>query len=304
MELLNKFVNKLANFTKHFTNGDGAIIWYFRERKKSGSVDLARGVRLGPNRVHLFCNHADGSFTDYGVSHNLLTNIGCMVLLGQFGNQPAGNTLASNISTGTSGTTITGTGSVWTASNLATPTLGAAGCRVYCNANTTTLPTVWGNVISNTTNVLTVDKWWKHAAAAGGSTSNPPITGTTPTSGDAFVLAPGGLGSVQFMGMTTNASAAAATNTALTGEVTSNGGDRAFVAFARGSNPSGGSGSITLSKAFSITGTITAIHRGGLFSALSAAGADPLIFETVFNADATVVNGDTLTPTWTATLAG
>lgn len=291
-----KKLNRVGDWLKPETGithfDDGALLGIFRRRPKSGTIVTDRAVRMGPNCVHAFITHPDGTVDDLGVSFNLLTNIGCMVLIGSVGaDNPAGNTLASNVSTGISSTSVTGTGSVWTASSLGTPTLGCAGWRVYMNAHTTTNPVVWGNVISNTTNVLTIDQWWKMSAAAAG----PPIQGTTPTSGDAFVIGWGGVASVSFMALTTDSGAASATHTALTSEQNGNGCARSYATFARGSNPSGGSGTFTLQKAYSISGTITALHRMGLFCDGTAASAGPLIFESVLNADATVANGDTLT---------
>lgn len=275
--------------------GGGSVLGIFRRRPKSGSVVPERYVNMGPNHVYAFLTRKDGMIEHLGLSKNLLTNIGCMILIGSIGGDAAaGNTVASNVSTGVSATSVTGTGSVWTASNLGTPTLGVAGWRVYMNANTTTNPTVYGNVISNTTNVLTIDQWWKADDT----------TGTTPTSGDAFIVGKGGISSVRFMAVSTNASAASATNTTLASEVNSNNVSRTKATFARGANPSGGSGTFTQQVVWSPSGTITAIHKMGLFCDGTAASAGALIFETVLNADATVANGDTLTVTDTLTLSG
>nr|MBA2559403.1 hypothetical protein [Propionibacteriales bacterium] len=63
-----------------------------------------------------------------------------------------------------------------------------------------------------------------------------------------------------------------------------------------------GTSTFTLVKAYTITGTLTAIHKMGLFFH-STASTGPMVFETVLNADATVVNGDTLTVTETVTLS-
>lgn len=212
------------------------------------------------------------------------------------GFQAPGNTLASNISTGVGATSITGTGSVWTASNLGTPQIGCATFRVYAAPHTTTNPVVWGNVISNTTNVLTIDQWWKAAAVSG----NPPITGTTPTSGDAFVLSPGGMGAIQFMALSTNASAASASDTTLASEVTTNGGGRALATYAH----TQGSSSLTLAVTFNFTGAVVAVHKAGLFCTLSSAGADPIIFSTVLNSDFTAANSDTAACTWSLNPSG
>jgi hypothetical protein len=283
------FLKNILNRIVHYN--DGALITMFRQREKSGSQTAISKVRMGPNAIHVGITRADGSYEDLGVSYNLLTNIGRDWLCGAIGGFiPAGNTVASNISTGVSATSITGTGSVWTASNLATPQLGLAGLRVYASPNTSTDPMVYGNIISNTTNVITIDKWWEADDT----------TGTTPTTGDSFIIGAGGPASARFMALTTNSSAASASNTVLTSEITNNGAARALATYAH----TFGAATFTLQKAFSITGTLTAIHRMGLFTALSAAGADPMIFETVLNQDATVGNGDTLTVTDTLTVSG
>jgi hypothetical protein len=287
MNALGKFLSGLKRKVLHFN--DGARLDLFRRRVKSGSLELLRGIRLGPNHVHAFITHADGTLTDLGVSKNLLTNIGrdwmCQILGGAI---PAGG--AGSPATATSATSITATGTPWTASNLATPQLGLAGFRVYASVTGITTPPVYGNIISNTTSVATIDKWWKADDT----------TGTTPASTNAFVIGAGGLASARFMALTTDAASAAAADTILATEITASGAGRALATYAH----TMGAATYTLSKAFSITGTLTAIHKMGLFACLSSAGADPVIFESVLNADATVVNGDTLTVTDTVTCSG
>lgn len=265
---------------------DGFVLDILRKDRRDRPY-VQDSIRVGPNSVHAYVRHADGGITDIGCSKNLLTNIGRDWWSGQWGFIP---TAQNGPATATSATSVTGTGSTWTASNLATPQLGLAGMRVYMPVTGLTTAPVYGNIVSNTTSVATIDQWW---TAADG-------VGTTPASTSGLIIAPGGMAACRFMALTTNASAAAAANTTLTGEQTTNGGGRALATYAH----TFGASTLTLSKAFSITGTITAIHRAGLFTALSAAGADPLVYETVLNADATVVNGDTLTVTWTGTLSG
>ena len=277
--------------------GNGwAAIDLLRLRPKSGSLELERAVRCGPNHFHAAIVHADGTFRDCGVSRNLLTNIGRDWWAQAWGFPPAGQTLAAGISTAVGATSIQDTGSVWTASNLATPQLGVAGLRVYATPHTTTNPLVWGNIVSNTTHVATIDQWWKMPAVA----ANPPVTGTTPTSGDSFTIAHGGVAAAAFVALTTNSSAASASDTTLASEITNNGATRALGTYAH----TYGQSTLTLSNTFSITGTLTAIHKAGLFACLSSAGADPMLYETVLNQDATVGNGDTLSTTWTFTLSG
>lgn len=267
--------------------------------ERVGSTDIAeisimRGrkieqkVRVGKNVVHAFITHADGTITSLGLSENLLTNIGRDVGLQWIGGAiPAGG--IGSPATATSATSITATGTPWTASNLATPQLGLSGFRVYAPVTNVTTAPVYGNIVSNTTSVATIDQWWTGADGVG----------TTPASTNAFIIGAGGISSIRFMALTTDASAASASNTALTSEVTTNGGGRALATYAH----TMGAATCTLQKAFTITGTLTAIHRMGLF-AHNTASTGPLVFETVLNADATVVNGDTLTVTDTITLSG
>lgn len=247
-------------------------------------------IRCGPNTLHGFITHIDGSITDLGISQNLLTNIGRDWWAQQWGFIGAGVTTASPASA-ISSSSVTVTGSPLTASNLATPQLGVAGLRVWMPVTGITTAPVYGNIISNTTSVITIDKWWTVADG----------TGTTPASTNALHIAPGGVAACRFMALTTDSGAASATDTVLASEITTGGASRALATYAH----TYGQSTLTLQKAFSITSTFTSIHKAGLFSTLSAAGADPMIYEAVFaTADATVINGDTLTVTWTGTLSG
>lgn len=257
-------------------------------RDRRGRQYLQNRVRLGPNHVHAFITHADGSITDLGISQNLLTNIGRDVWANWIGG--AIPNAQNNPATTVTATAVTGTGSTWTASNLATPQLGLAGFRIYMPLTNITTQPVYGNIVSNSTSVATIDQWWTSADGVG----------TTPANTNNFIIGAGGIASVRFMALTTNSSAASAANTTLASEITASGGGRALATYAH----TYGAATMTLQKAFSITGTLTAIHRMGLFAALTSAGADPMVFETVLNADATVVNGDTLTVTDTLTLSG
>lgn len=252
---------------------------------KSGSRVVERRHRLR-NEVHAWIGRVDGSFEDLGVSFNLLTNIGR-----DWWNQQCGVIEVQNgPATATSATSVTGTGSTWTASNLATPQLGLAGMRVYMPVTGLTTAPVYGNVVSNTTSVATVDKWWTAADA----------TGTTPAATNALIISPGGTGAIRFMALSTNSGAASAADTTMASEVTTNGGARVLALYAH----TFGQATCTLSNTFTASGTITAIHKIGLFVCLSSAGADPMIYETVLNADATLASGDTLAVTWTPTFSG
>ena len=263
-------------------------------RNRRGRSYLQDTIRVGPNMVHAFITHRDGSITDLGQSRNLLTNIGRDWWAQSWGKIGAGVTTASPASA-VSTSAITVTGTPLTASNLATPELGVAGLRVWMPVTGITTPPVYANIIANTTGVLTIDQWWNVSDG----------TGTTPAATNALQIAPGGIAACRFMALTTDASAAAAADTVLATEITTNGGSRALATYAH----TYGAATLTLQKAYSITGTLTAIHKAGLFSSLTQGGTTaalggPLLYETVLNADATVVNGDTLTATWTGTLSG
>lgn len=256
---------------------------------RRGRAYVERTVRSGPNHLHVLVTRKDGSYEDLGLSRNLLTNIGRDWWAQQWGFIGAGVTTASP-ATATSATSLTVTGTPLTASNLATPQLGVAGLRVYASVTGITTAPVYANIVSNTTSVLTLDKWWKVDDT----------TGTTPASTNAFIIAPGGVAAARFFAFSTDAGAASASDTVLASEVTTNGLGRALGTYAH----TYGASTLTLSKTFTATGTITAAHKMGTFSALSSAGADPMLYEAVMNADFTVVNGDQVTPTWTFTLSG
>lgn len=269
---------------------DGADIEIRRGRGKHNGYAVERRVRLGPNAVFAAIIHPDGSLTPLGESYNLLTNIGRDWWADGFGAKAAAGGQGSP-ATASSATSITATATPWTASNLATPQLGIAGKVIFVPITNITTAPVYGLVVSNTTSVATVDKWWTPDFAG---------TGTTPSSTAAFLIMPGtGPGAI-FMALTTNSGAASAADTALASEITNNGAARAKATYAH----TYGAATATHQVVFSITGTLTAIHKMGLFPTSAAAGADPLIFETVLNQDATVGNGDSLTVTDTITYSG
>ncbi len=272
---------------------DGATIKIGRRRKKSGSVEVARAIRSGPNHVHAWISRPDGSIDDCGVSRNLLTNIGRDAWANAWGFIPtAQNAPATTVTT----TAVTGTSTTWTASNLGTPLLGLAGLRIYMPVTGVTTAPVYANIIANTTSVATIDQWW---TAADG-------TGTTPANTNSFIIAPGGVSAIRFVALTTDSGAASASDTVLATEITTSGCSRALGTYAH----TDGQSTLTLIKAFSVSGTLTSIHKAGAFSSLTdgsgttAAHGGLMWYETVLNVDATVASGDTLTLTWTFTLSG
>jgi len=252
---------------------DGALVQRFRGH------ELESSLRLGPNHWHAVIIHADGSVTDLGVSTNLLTTVGRDLLAAGLGN-PTGKDGAFTASSATSGTPA---GGGLTADQY-------KGWRVFCPVTGLTTAPVYGNIGSNSTTVLTVDGWWVGTSDT--------MTGTTPASTNGYHIQPSVL--ARFMGLTENAGAAAAGDTVLTGELTTNGGARAKATYAH--TPA--AATYTLTNSYAITGTFPAIHKGGLFTAANPTAAGVLVFEAVLNADASVVNGDTLQVVCTNTLAG
>lgn len=250
---------------------DGAMVRLVRGHKIDGRL------RLGPNMVHAAVIHADGSVTDLGVAQNLLTNVGRD--LAHDATLRAGINNGANISTGAAATSLTDTGEAWTTDLY-------KGWTVIAEETTNT--PVQGNIGSNTGTVLTIDAWRNADDSAGttpGATSNYSIYPT---------FRP------RYMGLTENASAASAASTALTGEITTGGASRALATAAH----TAGTATGTLSKTFSITANFPAIHRIGLFTASNTTAAGVLCYEVVLNADANVINGDSLQITWTLTISG
>jgi hypothetical protein len=263
---------------------DGALLSIMR----GGKVE--RKVRMGPNSVHAFITHPDGSISDLGENHNLLTNLGRDWWADGLGfKAPLGG--QGSPLTGSSATSATCTATPWTASNFATPQPGLAGMMMVVPITSLTTTPVVGLIGSNTTSVATIDKWWTPDLAG---------TGTTPASTSAFYIVPGRGAGCLFMALTTDAGAANAADTALASEQSANGAARAKGTFAH----TYGAATLTITNAFSITGTITAIHKMALFTCSTLAATGIPVFEAVLNVDATVANLDTLTVTDTITLSG
>jgi len=246
---------------------------------------LGEELKFGPNLVHAYIGRGEsgafgrpGSFEDLGWSHNLKTTIGMDWLHDVMGGRlPAGGIGSPN--TAVTATSITATGTPWTVNQL-------AGFRVVSSVTGITTSPVYGNIVSNTSSVATIDQWWTGADAVG----------TTPAAANGFSIVPGGLQSARFIGITTNVAAPAVGDTALTGEETTGGLARALATYAH----TGGAVTFTLSKTFAASATFTNEHKCGLFTSLTGTGI--LVADPNLNADATLASGDSLAITWTWTL--
>lgn len=237
-------------------------------------------IKLGPNNVHAVVIHPDGSWDDSGVSHNVMTtanNGGRDQVAAMLGGK-LGFGVSGTIATASSATSLTATG---------TPFVADAYIGNIVVAEESTNAPVHATISTNTTSVLTVDAWRNGDDSAG----------TTPGSTANYHIIAGNA-AARYIALTENASAASASDTALTGEITTGGCGRALGTYAH----TLGASTLTLTKSFSVTGTFPAIHKAGLFQ-VSTASSSLLSFETVLNADANVVNGDTLQVTWTITIS-
>jgi hypothetical protein len=264
---------------------DGALLTIKRGRE---TVDM---LRLGPNEVHAFITHnpgcahgGAGEIEDLGISHNLLTTGSAtgrdfFAAIGG-GLLPAGGS-GSPFNGAPTTTAFTATGTPWTTNLL-------AGMQVIASVTGVTTAPVHARIISNTTSVATIEGWY----LADGTT-----LGTTPATTNGYIIVPGGP-PARFMALTENASAANAADTSLTGEITTGGCGRALATYAH----TLASATYTLQKVFSVTASFPAIHKIGIFPFLTASGA-MLVFEAVLNADANVVNLDSLTVTDTVTVS-
>lgn len=250
---------------------DGAVIHLDR------GYSFSESVRLGPNEWHWLVIHADGTTTDLGIVPNLLTNTGRDLWDEHFGQRP----IKEGALTASSATSATPAGGGMTVDAY-------KGWRVYCPVGALTTAPVYGNIGSNSATVLTIDQWWNAADGAG----------TTPAATNGYMVVPSS--TPRFMGLTENAAAASATNTLLTGEITTGGCNRQLATFAH----TAGTSTYTASKTFSVTATFPAIHRGALFTAMNTTAAGIMTFEAVLNADASVINGDSLAVTATITTTG
>lgn len=101
-----------------------------------------------------------------------------------------------------------------------------------------------------------------------------------------------------YIGLTANSTAPAATDTSLTSEINASGVSRLQGTFAH----SNGTNTYTLTGVWTASGTVASIQKAGLFNASSSG---TMVFETAFPVSPgpiTLASGDQLTLTWTITL--
>jgi hypothetical protein len=181
--------------------------------------------------------------------------------------------------TATSATSLTATGTPFTSNQYQWMTVFAG--------------SAYGLILSNTTSVLTVDRWYNPASPGG-------TAATTPGATSVYVIMPASPPS-QFMGLTANATAVATSDTTLPGEITTASGGlirkQATLSHSAGGSTGTIVGVFTANGSDSLPVTIAKMGVGP--SLLSSANQ---LFQTVLNATATItVSGDQVTVTDTVT---
>jgi hypothetical protein len=190
----------------------------------------------------------------------------------------------------------TGFAGTATASSATTLTSSGFTASAYIGqivlAGSTAANFVYGVIVSNTTTVLTVDRWYTPATPGGAA-------GTTPSTTAPFVILPGGAPAM-YTAVTANATAPAAGDTTLTAEITTAGGGlvRKMSTYAH----TGGAASYTLTTTFTANGSDSlpvTIAKIGVFTGFVSG---QMVFETLLSATATLsASGDALTTTHTIT---
>lgn len=246
-------------------------------RRGRETVELLTPLRTNLVHVAVYDRRRD-EWRDLGTAPNLRTVVGLDWEAGILGGITG--TASGSPATATSATTLTATGTPWSANAY-------KGWRVVAD-NGTGAP-VYGNIGSNTSGVLTLDQWWNANDT----------TGATPASTAAFGIVPG-QGSARFIGLTDNTATPLDSDISLAGELTSNGLSRALGTYTHTS----GVNYYTLTKTFTYTGsTLLTVAKAGTFTASTLAAGGLLVFETLLPQTATVTaSGDQIAFTWTVNI--
>lgn len=161
---------------------------------------------------------------------------------------------------------------------------------------TTSAAMAYGVITANTTSVLTVDQWYAPGSPGGAAT-------TTPTATTTYTVLPGNA-PYWYMALTTNATAASATDTTLASEITTAGGGliRKLATYAH----TAGAASYSLAATFTVNGSDTGlpvtIAKIGIFNSIVGA-AGRMQFETLLGTTAVLsAIGDNVTVTDTVSL--
>lgn len=192
---------------------------------------------------------------------------------------------ATGTATAISGTTLTNSGAAFTTAGQA-----LAGQIVAAGANAAGAGSiVYGVIVSNTGTVLTVDQWYNPASATGAA-------GTTPDAACKYQILPG-QNPASWLAVTSDAGAAAASDTTLASEATTNGFARAVGTYAH----TAAATTYTLTKLFTASGSLT-VNKEAVFGACNTTGGGVMPFESAEPTPPALLSGDTLTQTVTITI--
>lgn len=191
--------------------------------------------------------------------------------------------MAQGLGGGNAGITGAATSPTTTGFTATGLTSGAhVGCMVVLGA-------AYGVITANTTTSVTVDRWYA-PADPGGAAVAPPTAGT-------FVILPGHA-PVMFMAITANSAAPSASDTALTGEITTSAGGlkRRKSVYAHTS----GAASYTLTGVFTANASDTLPVTIAKMATFSSIASGRMFHETLVSPTATLsADGDALTLTQT-----
>lgn len=234
------------------------------------------GTACGPSCMRCSCR-SRGRIKAIRRQHNLRTKPATTIQGGTnqqanamglvYANTAASVVANSGASVTYTATTLTDTSQAWTV-NQWTGSIVISG-------------SVFGVVVSNTATVLTVDKWHNPVSTD--------TTGTTPAANAAFFIV-AGAAPAHYIALSNDATAPAATDTTLAGEITTNGLARAIGTFTY----TDATPSYTIAHTFTATGT-QAAQKAGLFDA-STGGV--MWFENNAWTSVSMVSGDTLAFSW------
>lgn len=189
---------------------------------------------------------------------------------------------ATGTSTATGTTSMTDSGASWT-------TNAFAGMRVVCGNR-------WGIVVSNTGTVLTIDRWYTPTSPGGAA-------GSTPGATTVYVILDGN-SPAWFVALTTTNITPGATDTSLSGEITTASGGlvRKIAPYAH----TAGTNTYTLTPVYTANGSDSlpaTVYAIGVFTSMVVSDTtSTMCFETSLSASATLsASGDQLTVTETVT---
>ena len=252
---------------------------------------MGEPLKLGPNWVHAVVGHGPsgdtgtpGTFTDLGWAKNLRTDSGMDWLHAAMGGLIGLGT--QTISSTPTATTYPTAGTPYTSNQL-------TGMRIVCPITNIGTSPVYGNIGSNTTAAITVDKWWTQTDT----------TGTTPAAATMGITLPG-LAPARFIGLSATGATPAVGNTTIAAsggtEYITVGLDRALATYAHTTAAE----TYTQYKIWTASGAGGNVKTAAAFTCLGppAVAAGVMVAITHLNAEATLAASDTLAVTWTWTL--